>query len=82
VGECEAQWGAEHPPCAFNELLGYPLKAGQIRRDKKELRSFLSRFAVVAFLSTGQKLQNIEELSHLVIQIQHDIADVVESIAK
>jgi hypothetical protein len=26
---------------------GYPLKAGQIRRDKKELRSFLSRFAVV-----------------------------------
>jgi hypothetical protein len=27
---------------------GYPLKAGQIRRDKKELRSFLSRFAVVA----------------------------------
>jgi hypothetical protein len=28
--------------------LGYPLKAGQIRRDKKELRSFLSRFAVVA----------------------------------
>jgi hypothetical protein len=33
-------------------------------------------------LSTGQKLQNIEELSHLVIQIQHDIADVVESIAK
>jgi hypothetical protein len=27
---------------------GYPLKAGQIGRDKKELRSFLSRFAVVA----------------------------------
>jgi predicted RNase H-like HicB family nuclease len=27
---------------------GYPLKAGQIRRDKKELRSFLSSFAVVA----------------------------------
>jgi hypothetical protein len=27
---------------------GYPLKAGQIRRYKKELRSFLSRFAMVA----------------------------------
>jgi hypothetical protein len=27
---------------------GYPLKAGQMRRDKKELRSFLSRFAVVS----------------------------------
>jgi hypothetical protein len=26
---------------------GYPLKAGQIRRDKKELRSFLSRFALL-----------------------------------
>jgi hypothetical protein len=26
----------------------YPLKAGQIRRDKKERSSFLSRFAVVA----------------------------------
>jgi hypothetical protein len=43
----------------------------------------LSVFELVEeLLSTGQKLQNIEELSHLVIQIQHDIADVVESIAK
>ena len=31
----------------------YPLKAGQVRRDKKELRSFLSRFAVVARIAWG-----------------------------
>jgi hypothetical protein len=29
--------------------VGYSLKAGPIRRDKKKLRSFLSRFALVAF---------------------------------
>jgi hypothetical protein len=33
---------------ATQALGGYPLKAGQIRRDKKERSSFLSRFAVVA----------------------------------
>jgi CHAT domain-containing protein len=46
------------------------------------LESCLSLAEGTFTLSTGQKLQNIEELSHLVIQIQHDIADVVESIAK
>jgi hypothetical protein len=38
---------------SFVVLIRYSLKAGQIGRDKKELRSFLSRFAVVASVLPG-----------------------------
>jgi hypothetical protein len=42
----------ERPPIQHRMILvrGYPLKAGQVRGYKKELRSFLSRLAVVALV--------------------------------
>ena len=39
--------GVNHKQVLCRRIDGYPLKAGQIRGYKKELRPFLSRFVVV-----------------------------------
>jgi hypothetical protein len=53
-------------PSASRFLLaqaGYPLQSGQIRRDKKERRSFLSRFAVIAQADSTSQIKILSPLS-------------------